>query len=159
MRNFLFLFSFSLFIISSCTKEQVFKDPEFRDITDVNIQSVNMDSIIVTANCVMYNPNIIPLDLSNMEFDLKVNDKESGTVKQTIDVQMPADSDFEFPVQFSVSPKEIWGEGGGGLLQLGLQLLGDKKFDLYMDGTVKAGAKGVFVQVPFKHEQEISLKK
>lgn len=157
-KNLLFLVVLFTTILA-CTKDQIFKDPEFRDISEVEILSANLDSVIVTANCTMYNPNIIPLDLSNMDFNVRVNEQESGTVQQTMTAQMPSKSEFTFPVRFAFSPKEVWGEDGSSLIGLGLQIFANKEFDLYMEGTVKAGAKGVFVKVPFEHEQKVDLRR
>lgn len=147
---------FSAFVLLLMGTACQFQDPEFVEFREINVLSAGVDSVILEGNCVMYNPNRVGLDLTGLEFDLRVNEQPAGKVMQTFNTQMPARSEFSFPVRFSVSPKAALSDGNS-LLNLVLQTYVNKSFDLHMNGEIKAGLKGVYYPIPFEHTEKISL--
>ncbi|WP_431472410.1 LEA type 2 family protein [Nonlabens sp. SCSIO 43208] len=151
---------FILFVVAlvsfSCSNP--YEDVVFLRIEQAELLNITRDSVELQAVCVMYNPNDIGLQLKQADFDVYINNYKSANIHQTSDAIMPGNSEFEFPIKAQLSPKDLIGKRGNQMIDIALQVLGNKKVAVKYDGSVDI-EKGVFsITVPVVDSLEVPVK-
>jgi LEA14-like dessication related protein len=140
------LFLFTILLLGSC--KNPYKDIAFVEIKNPTLEKVTLHQLDILATCVLYNPNSVAINLEEVDFDVYVNGNKTALIKQLEKVLMPANSEFEFPIRASVSPKEVYGEKGKGVLGAALQILASQKVDVKYEGSIKVGKGAIHFRVP-----------
>ncbi len=125
--------------------------PEFKEITNVQIEKFSNKEMSLTADAVIFNPNVVGIEVTSTDLDLLVNDKEAGKAINTeSSVSGKANSDFSIPLRATINPKEILKNEGliGGLAGL----LGKKQFKVAYKGTVTVKVLFIPFEVPVQGE-------
>ena len=117
-------------------------DPTIERIEDVDINEISKDRIDMDANIVINNPNAVALDLASANLEVIVDNIIIANIKQTVDATMPAKAEFKMPVKISMDLAKLYKENPLAALGKGLQIMSDKKLEVQIKGTIKAG-KGV----------------
>ncbi|AGC76453.1 LEA14-like dessication related protein [Nonlabens dokdonensis] len=147
-----------LVLIGFSACENPYDDIVFVEIKDANLEKVSATKLEIAATCVLYNPNSVGLNLKEADFDVYLNGKKSAIIDQNENVEMPANSEFDFPIRASVNPKDIYGEKGKGVLGAALQILASQKVDVKYDGSINVGKGAINFTVPVVDSLSIPVK-
>jgi len=142
-----------IILLTACQKPQ---KPEFRGISHPKILKINTQEVKLSANVILHNPNKISLDVVGMEVDIWANDLPIGKTTQTDQYTIEADGNFDIPLLYQFSPKEVFKLQSIGSL---LQVIGNKKAQVKYQGFISVKILDIDWKIPFEHEQEVDLKK
>ena len=130
------------------------KKPELRDVRDVRVISFSNEKVEVEANAIIYNPNIIDLEITGADIKFTVNDVPSTDIVQLKNTVIPSDKEVGIPMRATFSPKDAL-KSGGNLLSM---LVTQKATVKYQgDFTVKVG--GISFEVPIDQQKQLDLNK
>lgn len=139
-----------LLILSACSSP---KPLVYQDLRNFRVHNVSVQQITLVAELKFYNPNGYGLSLKNGNVDAFFNDKYLG--KATIDERtaIPARDTFLLPVSVTADLRS--------LLSNALGILSKQNTDVMvrLQGSVKAGKGGIFVNVPVNYsgKQRLTL--
>ncbi|OWY19834.1 hypothetical protein C7N43_37030 [Sphingobacteriales bacterium UPWRP_1] len=131
------------------------KQPEFKELVNVKFNSWTKGNLALTADAVFNNPNPFGIQLTGTDMNLLLDGKKAAHVQQAVDMQVPAARDFKVPINISINPKDLspdllWGGA--------LSMLGNKKINMRLNGTVTVRVLEIDFKIPVDHTQELSLK-
>lgn len=149
MRNTI-IAAFIMLITAACQKP---KSPEFVTVKDVKIVSMDDRQVVLEGIAIFNNPNSYKLVVKEIAVDVEVNQIAVGKVNQPEEFEVPAKADFEVPMIIAFSPKDVYKDLFSGLLDV----LTNKKMDVYYKGFVRIKALGITVKVPIDHKEEIKI--
>lgn len=130
--------------------------PEFQKIKKVKVLSLKSNKVKIGANVQINNPNALGGVVTDSDLDITLMEKHKANVKQIERVEIPAADNFEIPIEFEFSPKDIWKDD---LLGTALTILGNKKVKAHIKGTITVELAGYEVDVPLDVIRDIPLKK
>jgi len=142
-----FLFLFSLLFVLSCSAPE---EPTFQKLQNVKFDSFGLSplSITLNADAIFHNPNSLGAKITEMDFDVYINNKKSTHIRQDLQSTMPAKSDFALPIKYKIPLKEVF---KGIKLQ---EIMKMRSLKYKMDGHLKIGLGSVEVKVPVTYEGE-----
>lgn len=141
------IFTLVLFVCS-CTSPS---EPEFKELANVRFVSVSLSkpmSVILQADAIMHNPNALGAKVTEMDFDVYINDRLATHVKQDVEAAMPARSDFTLPFECSIPLKEVLGD-----LKIS-EILTLRTLRYKLDGHLKIGLGNVEIKLPLAYAGE-----
>ena len=128
----------SLFL--SCGKP---KDLQYVSTTNWGIEQMGSKQTTINAEVRYFNPNSFALQLKKADCDVFVEDKFLGHFELDTLLRMPAKDTFMIPVSLQTET--------GKLLGAGIALL-KKEVKVRVNGNVKVGRSGIFMNVPLQYE-------
>ncbi len=149
MRNLIILL-FLAAALAGCSSPKALV---YQDIRNFRVHNVSLQDVTLVAELQFYNPNNYSLQLKNGNVDAFFNDKYLG--KATIDERtaIPARDTFLLPVSVQADLRA--------LLSNTLNVLSSQNGDMLvrLQGSVRAGKGGIFVNVPVNYtgRQKVSL--
>ena len=128
------------------------KPLEYRGIDHFGVRNLGVSQSTVTMDVHFYNPNKYDLELKGGDVAIYMNDKFLGKTGLNSTVSVPAMADGTVPISIQASLQSI--------LTNALQLITNPEVTLKMEGSVKAGRNGIFVNVPINYvtKQRIEIK-
>ncbi len=127
------------------------QEPTFLKLENVSFNSLVLKkpySVTLKADAIFHNPNVLGAKITEMDFDVFINDKKTTQVRQDVTATMPANSDFTLPIECKIPLKEVFED-----LKL-KDLLSAKVLKYKMDGHLKIGLGNLEVKVPVTYEGE-----
>jgi len=134
-RFFYLLLSASLLV--SCTKV---KGPEFRQIGHFRVKSVDLSAATIGFQVTYFNPNNFGVTVKEAAVDIYADSLFLGKFVQDSSVQVSKSSEFSIPLAGPVPLSTV--------LKLDLKNLPTRNILLRVDGSVKVGKAGIFVNQP-----------
>jgi LEA14-like dessication related protein len=129
---------------------QIPQKPEFQGLEDVEFRGAVLDgSLVLMAEAIFENPNGFGVDVTELEMDVFVDDRQAAHIRQTLAAIMPAGGRFAVPVEIDI-PLETVYEDAGDLLS---GLLSEKQVQIRLDGWIRVEAMGFRLTVPLSHEE------
>ena len=131
--------------------------PEFQKMENVKFSSISFTggvSVTLNGDAVFHNPNPIGAKVTEIDFDLFINDKKVTHIRQDVSENMKANSDFTLPLQFKIPLKEVFKD----LKPTIGNIFKKQKINYHMLGTLKVGLGSVEVAVPIDYADEEELK-
>jgi len=129
--------------------------PTFKTMKNVQLSSLKNNKITLTADAILNNPNAFGLTLTATDLDVSIDGKKAGNVKQTLDTEIPASSDFTIPVKMDIDQKMISGD----LLNTAMNFLLNKKVKVHYKGYVTVKALDIPIDIPIDNEEEVTMRK
>jgi LEA14-like dessication related protein len=108
---------------------------------------------VLKGDMLFFNPNPTRMKLKKLDLVILLNDKQAGTVNQTLKQEIPAEGEFVVPIQVALSLKEM------GLLDAIAGILGGKKHTVRIIGKIRGSVHGLTVSVPVDYTEEIKIKR
>ena len=142
-------------ILTSCKGPE---PPEFRKITNIEVQEVTLDNIQITADAEYFNPNPFGLKIVKWDVIVSANGAEVGKIEESGEVKIESKGDFTVPFEVNFPPSRILDRESGILGSILTSYLG-RKIDLEYNGTMTMDLIGVKVNVPIEHKETVDLKK
>lgn len=106
---------------------------------------------------VIHNPNAFALQLSKADLKAYVDDVEIATIIQQYDTEMPAQSDFNMPIDVKMDLKKLYGDEPIAAIGKALQVMADRKLDVRFKGNIKAGSASVKLTIPVDQVEEVAF--
>ena len=144
----------SLILISGCMGGP--KSPSFISRDDVKIVSANASKVLLQGDFIFNNPNAIAGKLTKTEIHIKVNDVDITDIEQTTSIDVPKNSNFTVPVNFSFNPKKLTQENEG-FLQNAIKSFLSNKLAIEYAGYVTIEVLGIGFDVPVDYTEKVSL--
>jgi LEA14-like dessication related protein len=142
--------------MGSCSNP--YEDIVFVDIENAQFQTISQDKLELVADCILYNPNKVGLELREADFKVFVNDKEAAQVTQEENTMMPGREQFTFPIKVDINPKELYGKKGKDAWNIAAQILINREIGIKYMGKIKAGKGMVSIEVPIVDSLKVPIK-
>jgi LEA14-like dessication related protein len=154
--NRITLFFLLIIILSACRKV---KDPTFQKFDNVTVLSANRETIRLSADLVLLNPNNISCTFKEMHLEVFTKGGVKLTeISQTYNSEMVARNTFSVPVVISIEGRKLV-QDRKGILDSVLSALGESKVELVFKGKCRVEKAGVGINVPFEYAEAVALKK
>ncbi|ANQ48361.1 LEA type 2 family protein [Flammeovirga yaeyamensis] len=144
-----FLIFSILFITTSCGP----KSPEFVDIRNMDMASLDDGNFVIKAEAVLYNPNGVSLTIDEIHVDVLVNGNKIGNVYQNVSSEAKGKSEFTLPLEVQFPPKALFSNILGGLMNMAT----GEDFEVRYAGYIRTKVLGVNFKVPFDQKETIGL--
>jgi hypothetical protein len=142
-----FLFIIALAIFSGCAP----KDPiVLRQIKDVVVDASSNPTL--RAKAILYNPNKMKGRLRRIKIDIFIDGNKRAEVDQEFKMQIPAQAEFEIPIEVKLAMKEQ------GFLDTVFGMIGGKKMEVHYLGSIKLSYHGFPVRVPVDYKDEVRIR-
>ena len=136
--------------LAGCKKLQT---PDFVTVKEVKVVSLDKKKVVLEGIAIFSNPNDFKLQVKEIAVDVTINEVAMGQVNQLQDFDVPANADFEVPMVIAFAPKDVYKD----LFSSLLDVLNNKKMEVYYNGFVRMKSLGVTIKVPIDHREEIRI--
>ena len=128
----------------------------FKKIENVKLSGISFKekNVILTADAVYNNPNAVSLNVKGIRAKAYIDGEEVSTVREQLEAEMPANSDFSLPITIEIPTKKLVGNLGS----LIKQFTSDKKAVIRMEGAINVEVLGQEIAVPFNYEELYDMK-
>lgn len=126
---------------TACRQPEI---PEYQALENFSLGKIGMNETVVSADLKYYNPNNYELQFRRADLAIAVNNKPVGnTVLDTL-IRIPKKDTFYVPVQMKVNMKQLLGNA--------FSLLLNNELDIKVNGTIRMGRSGFFMNLPVNYE-------
>ena len=132
------------------------QSPDFLKLENVKIASANTSKVVLKGDALFNNPNAISGKLTKTNIHIKVNDVDITDIEQKVSIDVPKNSDFTVPVNFSFNPKKLTSENKG-FLKNALKSFLNKELTIDYSGTVTVEVLGISFDVPVDFQERVSM--
>ena len=144
----------SLILISGCMGGP--KSPSFINLDNVKILSANARTVVLQGDAIFNNPNAIAGKLTKTDIHIKINDLDITDIEQTTSIDVPKNSNFTVPVNFSFNPKKLT-QDNDGFLQNAIKSFLSNELTIEYAGCVTIEVLGIGFDVPIDYTEKVSL--
>jgi LEA14-like dessication related protein len=144
----------SLILISGCMGGP--KSPSFITLDNVQIVSANARKVVLQGDAIFNNPNAIAGKLTKTDIHIKINDVDITDIEQTTSIDVPKNSNFTVPVNFSFNPKKLT-QDNDGFLQNAIKSFLSNELTIEYAGYVTIEVLGIGFDVPIDYTEKVSL--
>lgn len=132
-------------IMTGCNS---FQSLEYRGLSDWDMKTKSLAESKLSAIVKVYNPNKYQITVKRIEADIDVNGSTWSKYKIDSVFNVPALSDFSFPINLTVKNSD--------LLSGGLKLITSGTLPYTLNGKIKGSYRGLTAEVPFIHQGKFS---
>lgn len=144
----------SLILISGCMGGP--KSPSFINLDNVKILSANSRKVVLQGDAIFNNPNAIAGKLIKTDIHIKINDVDITDIEQTTLIDVPKNSNFTVPVNFSFNPKKLTKDNDG-FLQNAIKSFLSNELTIEYAGCVTIEVLGIGFDVPIDYTEKVNL--
>jgi len=144
----------TLGFITGCSEGP--QSPDFLKLENVKISSANTTKVVLKGDALFNNPNAISGKLTKTNIHIKVNDVDITDIEQKVSIDVPKNSEFTVPVNFSFNPKKLTSENKG-FLKNALKSFLNKELTVDYSGTVTVEVLGIEFDVPVDFQEQVSM--
>ena len=144
----------SLILISGCMGGP--KSPSFINLDNVKILSANARKVVLQGDAIFNNPNAIAGKLIKTDIHIKINDVDITDIEQTTLINVPKNSNFTVPVNFSFNPEKLV-QDNEGFLQNAIKSFLSNELTIEYAGYVTIEVLGIGFDVPIDYTEKVSL--
>lgn len=117
--------------------------PEYQALENFSLAKIGMNETVVSADLKYYNPNNYDLQFRRADLAIAINNRAVGnTILDTL-IRIPKKDTFYVPVQMKVNMKQLLGNA--------LSLLLNNELDIKVNGTIRMGRSGLFMNIPVNY--------
>jgi LEA14-like dessication related protein len=149
MKFFPALFISLLFTACSAPEKPVFKS--LKNVKFNGFSIVKPYSVTLNADVIYFNPNSLSADITEMDFDVFINEKKATHITQELRAKMPAKSDFILPIKVTIPLQEIFEDVKF------KDILKSRTVIYELKGNFKMGIGNALIKVPFNYTGKESL--
>ena len=132
------------------------KSPSFINLDNVKIISANARKVVLQGDAIFNNPNAIAGKLIKTDIHIKINDVDITDIEQTTLIDVPKNSNFTVPVNFSFNPKKLT-QDNEGFLQNAIKSFLSNELTIEYAGYVTIKVLGIGFDVPIDYTEKVSL--
>ncbi len=131
-----------MLVISSCTKP---KDLEFVDIQNIRMIKWGLSESLIGLDVRLYNPNNQQVKLKDVLAKVYANSAYLGDTQTDSIITIPRKDTFAIPITLKLQTASA--------IAKVMEILSDTAIVVRVEGNVKMGKAGVFVNYPIRYEQ------
>ncbi len=150
IRSNIWLLLLTVLSVASCSRPE---EPEFVRMKNLKVEEFTEEVVKISGTAILYNPNNFAITAKEADVEVTVNDQAVGKAKQIAEVNVPAKSEFEIPLNANFAPEEIYDNLLSGLI--GYIMKGE--FDVHYKGVIRIKVSGVVFRVPVDHKAKVKL--
>ncbi len=135
----------AVLFVTGCS--EIYKEPEFKTIKNVKVNSKTLKTINFDFIAEMHNPNIIGITMTKMDLDLFYGDVKLADVIQNETTTIGANTDFDVPLNTNINSSDLF-KRKTGLLGIALDALNNKKIDVQVKGIATFSIADLEFDVP-----------
>ena len=132
------------------------KSPSFINLDNVKIISANARKVVLQGDAIFNNPNAIAGKLIKTDIHIKINDVDITDIEQTTLIDVPKNSNFTVPVNFSFNPEKLV-QDNEGFLQNAIKSFLSNELTIEYAGCVTIEVLGIGFDVPIDYTEKVSL--
>ena len=132
------------------------KSPSFINLDNVKIISANARKVVLQGDAIFNNPNAIAGKLIKTDIHIKINDVDITDIEQTTLIDVPKNSNFTVPVNFSFNPEKLV-QDNEGFLQNAIKSFLSNELNIEYAGCVTIEVLGIGFDVPIDYTEKVSL--
>ena len=132
------------------------KSPSFINLDNVKILSANARKVVLQGDAIFNNPNAIAGKLIKTDIHIKINAVNITDIEQTTSIDVPKNSNFTVPVNFSFNPKKLTKDNDG-FLQNAIKSFLSNELNIEYAGCVTIEVLGIGFDVPIDYTEKVSL--
>ncbi len=122
----------------------------YQSIQNFGMKQAGIRQTELSMNVLLFNPNRYPLKLKDADVDVFINGSKLGKMLLSECFPVPGLDTFSMPVTLNVDLKNV--------LPNALQLLMNPEVDITLDGAIKAGRHGLYLNVPVHYQGKQDLR-
>jgi hypothetical protein len=130
-----------LFIIAS-TSCGIKQKPKFIKVDNIKFITASSTKVILSANALFNNPNLIGGRLNTDGVQVYVNDISFGKI-ETEKFKVPAAADFTIPLKIQINTKDLFDKDPNGFLNGLLKSVLNRTLKVRYEGTIQFKALGI----------------
>lgn len=116
----------------------------YRDVQHFSVRQAAQNKTLLSMDIRLYNPNPYAMKLKSADVDVFVNGSNLGKLTTSGQPGIIARDTFSLPVTLEVDLRKV--------LPNVLQLFVNSEVDIKLNGRIKAGRHGVYVNIPVTYE-------
>lgn len=122
----------------------------FKHIENVKVGAISFQAknVTLTADAIFHNPNSVKLNVKGIRAKAYIDGEEVSTIREQLETEMPAKSDFTLPITIEVPTKKLLGNLGN----LIKQFTNKKEAIVKLEGAINVEVLGQEIAVPFDYE-------
>ncbi len=136
-------FIFVSIVVGGCTRP---KDLEFIDVQNIRMIQLGLTESEVGVDVRFYNPNKQRVQLKDANAKVYANSTYLGETHMDSTVWIPRKDTFSIPLTMKIPTLTV--------LSKVMQSLSDSTVNIKVDGIVKMGKAGVFINYPIHYERQ-----
>lgn len=140
LKHFL-IFLFMFITLSGC---RTLKQPEFRQVNNMALVSLNISETVLAMNLVYFNPNRSGIKLKHAEADVFLNNTFLGHFRVDTLIRIPKSAEFTIPINLKVDKQNI--------LKNSLMILTNPVVTIKVEGKARLGKGFFFINSPLRYE-------
>jgi len=150
-KSITYIVAFLLFIgFTSCKTPQA---PEFKDVSDLNIELNGFTKLNVSALAHFYNPNKAKVVIKDASIKVLLEGNEVANIDEVYNITAEGNNDFSIPVSTSIS----LGNLSSNTLKHAMALAGGEGKKVTYSGYIKVNMHGITFKVPIKHTEMLQM--
>ena len=139
-----------LLLAVACSKPA---QPEFVRVKNLKVQEFTEQDINLIGTAVLFNPNSYSITVKEIDVFVKINDQAVGKVNQVGEVKVPANSEFEIPLNVRFAPQEVFDNLLSGLISYIMK----GEFEVHYKGFIRIKVSGLVFKVPLDHTARVKI--
>lgn len=146
-----------LLLIGMASGCAINKKPVFIKVDDVQVISVQMDTLRLAANAYFKNPNDVGGKITTEEIKVIVNGAELAQVSSE-EFKVPSRQEFRIPLKVVIPAKKVFENNRNGIIGGLINSLLNKTIKVQFKGDLKYKVLGISKTYPIDKTQEIKLR-
>lgn len=138
------------FVLVLLFPADLFQEPTFVDARHFRLASIGLKTSTVKTDLYYFNPNGFALNLKTADLDVYLNNRYAGHSLLDTLVHVPAKDTFFVPVSVLVDMKNVFPNA--------LTILMSDSIDVRVEGKIKVGKAGIYINVPVKYQEKHPIK-
>jgi LEA14-like dessication related protein len=117
------------------------------------VENFSEEEVRLTGAAILHNPNSYSISVKEIDIFVRVDDQAVGKVNQIGEVKVPANAEFEVPLNVSFAPEEVYDNLLSGLISYIMK----GEFEVYYKGFIKIKVSGLVFKVPVDHKANVKI--
>ena len=127
--------------------------PELVRVKNLEVHEFTEDVVTLTGSAILFNPNKYSIAVKEIDINVKVNNQAVGKVKQIGEVNVPANAEFEVPLNVTFDPEDVYDNLLSGIINYIMK----GEFDVHYQGIIRIKVGGLVFKVPVDHMDTVKI--
>lgn len=120
------------------------KPLEYKDVQRLHMEGMGFKNVTVGMELSLYNPNKFAVTVKEGAVDIYLNGYKLGTTNVSKQFKIPKQETFLMPINLTIEYKNI--------LKNAMDYLTKDQVTVKVNGVIKAGKGGIYINVPINYE-------
>lgn len=120
------------------------KPLEYKDVQHLHMEGMGFKNVTVGMDLSLYNPNKFAVTVKEGAVDIYLNGYKLGTTHVAQQFKIPKQQTFQMPINLTIEYKNI--------LKNAMDYLTKDQVTVKVNGVIKAGKGGIYINVPINYE-------